>query len=129
MKPSAGMYGGHYRAIAPSLGTLLHEWLVKNRKGVSVSDIYQLLKLHGVVTKPIPLIASEQLSETDQALLVAVASAYGRFTGPQLSTMTHREGTPWKEAYEPNAFDVIPNTLIEKHYTTLLNERAGINPA
>lgn len=118
---------------------ILHKPLIRQsaqawRYGPVIPDLYQALRQYGagVVTKPIELGHSEELSETDQELLVAVTAAYGRFTGPQLSTMTHRAGTPWKHVYQPDASfnnDAIPNTLIEKHYTTLLDERAGINPA
>jgi len=118
---------------------ILHKPLIKQnaeawRYGPVVPDLYHALRQYGagVVTEPIGLLPSEQLSETDRALVGAVASAYSRFTGPQLSTMTHREGTPWREVYQPNAFfnnDVIPDSLIKEHYVRLLNERAGINPA
>jgi len=118
---------------------ILHKPLIKQsveawRYGPVVPDLYHALRQYGagVVDKPINMLSSEQLSETDKALLRAVESAYDRFTGSQLSTMTHREGTPWREVYQPNANfnnNVIPDPLIKEHYIGLLNERAGINPA
>jgi uncharacterized phage-associated protein len=103
------------------------------RFGPVIPDLYHALRPFGsgVVTEPINLIPNEQLSETDRALVANVLNAYGRFSGTQLSTMTHKEGTPWREVYQPNAFfhnDVIPDLLIKQHYLKLLNERAGINP-
>ena len=118
---------------------ILHQPLIKQRVeawryGPVIPALYHALREYGsgVVTKPINILPPEQLSETDQTLVAVVLAAYGRFSGPQLSTMTHREGTPWREVYQPNASfnnEDIPDPLIEKHYVALLNERAGINPA
>jgi len=118
---------------------ILHQPLLKQRAeawryGPVIPVLYNALRQYGAgyVTEPINLIASEKLSETDRALIAAVSNAYSKFSGTQLATMTHRENTPWQEVYDPQATfnnNDIPNALIEAHYTTLLNERAGIIPA
>ena len=101
------------------------------RYGPVIPDLYHALRQYGagVVRNPINVLPNERLSETDSKLVASVLEAYGRFSGPQLSTMTHREGTPWKEVYDPHASfhsDTIPDRLIKEHYLKLLNERAGI---
>lgn len=118
---------------------ILHKPLIKQnveawRFGPVIPDLYHALRQYGagVVTQPINLFPAEQPSETDRVLVTNVLNAYGRFSGTQLSTMTHKEGTPWREIYQPNALfndDVIPDSLIESHYAKLLNERAGIKAA
>ncbi len=118
---------------------ILHRPLVKQsveawRYGPVIPDLYHALRQYksGNVTEPINLLPSEELSETDHALVASVLNAYGQFSGTQLSTMTHKEGTPWREIYRPNAFfnnDDIPDPLIAEHYLKLLNERPGIKAA
>jgi uncharacterized phage-associated protein len=97
-----------------------------------VADLYHALRIYGAgkVTTSINIFPEEELSETHLALVAEVVSAYGGFSGPQLSTMTHRQGTPWKEIYDPAGWgnSIIPDPLIEQHYLNLLNERAGITP-
>jgi uncharacterized phage-associated protein len=118
---------------------LLHRPLIKQhveawRYGPVIPDLYRELRQYGagVVTQPINVPSAEQLSETDTALVRSVLEAYGGFSGSQLSTMTHREGTPWKQIYQPNVSfnnEIIPDNLIKEHYLKLLNERARIQPA
>ncbi|HBB95389.1 MAG TPA: hypothetical protein DC054_08350 [Blastocatellia bacterium] len=128
------VYIAHGYSLAILQKPLIKQIVEAWRYGPVVPDLYHALRQYGngVVNSPINILPAEELSETDKALLASVESAYGRFTGPQLSTMTHREGTPWREVYRPNAFfnnDVIPDSLIKEHYVRLLNERAGIVPA
>lgn len=45
---------------------------------------------------------------------------YGRYTGNQLSQMTHQKDTPWDKVYKEGEFNIeIPNDLIEEHYRKL----------
>jgi uncharacterized phage-associated protein len=103
------------------------------RYGPVIPKLYHSLQQYGsgLVTEPIATPSHERLSETFRALISVVESAYGRFSGPQLSTMTHREGTPWRQVYDPKATSTktIDDELIKQHYLTLLHERAGIKPA
>lgn len=65
--------------------------------------------------------------ETDDvnavALLGRIWKVYGRFSGTQLSGMTHAPGTPWAIVWNENK-DMrnvhIPNELICKHYLRLM---------
>jgi uncharacterized phage-associated protein len=128
------VYIAHGYTLAILNKPLVRQSVEAWRYGPVIADLYHALRQYGsgVVTAPIPMLGKEPLSETDRALVKAVISAYGRFSGPQLSTMTHRDGTPWRQVYQPNAFlnnDVIDDALIKQHYLTLLNERAGIQAA
>lgn len=118
---------------------ILHRPLVRQaveawRYGPVIPALYQSLRQYGagLVTEPINTLSREALSETDRAVLTTVEDAYSRFSGPQLSTMTHKEGTPWQQVYEPQGLwnnQTIPDPLIEQYYVGLLNEREGIRPA
>ena len=60
----------------------------------------------------------------EQALVKAVMAAYEQYTGIQLSTITHKPGTPWAITHERFGLgSVISNDLIEDHYLRLTKER------
>jgi uncharacterized phage-associated protein len=125
------VYIAHGYSLAILRKRLIKQNVEAWRYGPVIPDLYHALRRYGsgVVSEPIPVITTDSITETDRTVLSTVLEAYCRFSGPQLSTMTHRERTPWKQVYQPNAFfnnDIIPDDLIEEHYTTLLNERAGI---
>ena len=104
------------------------------RYGPVIKDLYHSLREYGagIVTQSIPVLTYRSLPETHRDIIATVHDAYGRFTGPQLSTMTHKTDTPWAKVYSPNSsWDsaIIPDDLIEEYYTQLLNEREGIRAA
>jgi len=59
-------------------------------------------------------------------LLDRVWQVYSKYTGAQLSTLTHQKGTPWDITYnklggkDKKSFP-IPTDLIKSHYKTLAN--------
>ncbi len=127
------VYIAHGYSLAILNRSLIRQRVEARRYGPVIPDLYHALRQYGagVVTEPIALISREQFSETDRVLLSSVESAYSQFSGPQLSTLTHREGTPWREVYQPGASfnnNYIPDDLIKRHHLTLLHERAGIRP-
>lgn len=102
------------------------------RYGPVIKDLYQSLREYGagIVTQPIPIMSSSSLTETHRIIISTVEDAYSRFTGPQLSTMTHKPDTPWARVYSPSRDSVIiPDPMIEEYYIQLLNEREGIRAA
>lgn len=125
------VYIAHGYSLAIFNRSLIRQRVEAGRYGPVIPDLYHALRQYGpgVVTEPIALISQEQLAETDRLLLSKVESAYSQFSGPQLSTLTHREGTPWREVYQPGSplkNSQIPDDLIKRHHLTLLHERAGI---
>lgn len=128
------VYIAHGYSLAILRRSLFKQHVEAWRWGPVVPDLYHSLRRYGagIVDSPIPVLNMDSISETDRKLLGTVLDAYGHFTGPQLSTMTHKEGTPWYEVYVPNALyknNVIDTKRIERHYTELLNARAGIAAA
>ena len=118
---------------------ILHEPLVRQnieawRYGPVIHDLYDALKKYGsgFVTEFIPVNSRESLHETHRVIIEAVEEAYSRFSGAQLSTMTHEAGTPWDKNYDEGSFwntRPIPQEDIEHYYVELLNERQAIGPA
>lgn len=58
--------------------------------------------------------------------LDSVWSSYSKFSGGQLSTLTHREGTPWHKVWVQHGGSgqlnaQIPDDLIKEHYKAKAN--------
>ena len=45
---------------------------------------------------------------------------YGKFTGIQLSAITHQKGSPWSKTWEVNPWGAIPDFEIDNYYKELL---------
>jgi uncharacterized phage-associated protein len=62
-------------------------------------------------------------------------NVYGKYTGAQLSTLTHKEGTPWHEVWyhrggKDRLGEDIPDDLIREHYQQLrAKKNAGASTA
>ena len=61
-----------------------------------------------------------ELSEHEEAVIQHVWSRYGSYSGSQLSEMTHREGTPWSNAYFGRGRNAnLLDEDIQQHFTEL----------
>jgi uncharacterized phage-associated protein len=66
------------------------------------------------------------LSADEDRLLNSVFESYGRFSGIQLSTMTHQPGTPWYQVWHTAGRNAaIPDDLILQHYREIRRSRAA----
>ncbi len=93
--------------------------------GPVIPSLYHALRKYGsgdvtgkVFTREPPV--DPESGEMD--IIRAVWEAYGDFSGPELSAITHMEGTPWSERWVPGKKNPIPNDLIAKYYRQLINE-------
>ena len=64
------------------------------------------------------------ISEVDRKFLDRIWDVYGKYTGIQLSNMTHQENTPWDTVWNKqdgkNQKDaIIPNETIKTYYDSL----------
>jgi Uncharacterized phage-associated protein len=104
---------------APLLTTPVCAW----RYGPVVPVLYNYLKHYGrsAINQPIfvPPAIAEQFDPATEQLLETVYRYYGRYSAEELSTFTHREGTPWKKATDAN-LDIIPDSFIQDYYKRLL---------
>ena len=64
-------------------------------------------------------VKDSKLSDNQQHVINEVIQVYGKYDGIQLSTLTHKEGTPWSDT--PKG-DVISNELIKKHFKEILTD-------
>jgi uncharacterized phage-associated protein len=128
------VYIAHGYSLALLDSPLVKQPVQAWRYGPVIKVLYDSLRQYGAgkVSQMVNILPSEEVSSTHRALIDVVGDAYAHFSGPQLSTMTHREGTPWRDVFDPKASftnDTISNDLIKNHYLRLLNERAGIHAA
>lgn len=65
------------------------------------------------------------LSDEDQSLIKSVYSAYKKFNGVQLSSLTHQPNTPWDQAWSEGRNSKIRNDVIKSHFDELKNRRAA----
>ena len=75
--------------------------------------------------KDIPI--KSNFSDNDKYVMDFVYDVYGGLSGWELSTLTHKQGTPWHECYYKGEtpgkdfFGVpIPNKSIQQHYHTVV---------
>lgn len=61
-----------------------------------------------------------------RTVLDGVLDSYGKFTGIELTRMTHADGSPWRAYYRPNEMGrVIPDGAIRAHYKGLIGNSAA----
>lgn len=119
-------YIAHGFSLAILKRPLLDESVEAWKYGPVIPSLYKRLKKYG--SGPVVDAVSawsfrdaEKLDEEDRQLIDMVFDKYGKFTGVQLSHLTHRPGTPWAETYEPNVMGAdIDDAVIRTHYATLL---------
>jgi uncharacterized phage-associated protein len=125
---------GWYLGLAgqPLLNEVPQAWMY----GPVVRSVYEEFKSYGrnqitqLAWQNLPSGQTSNYPLSDQSLvpfLEQIWKQYGEFTGPQLSELTHKPGTPWDEVWhrrggKDNLEVPIPNPLIEQHYK-LLAER------
>ena len=68
-----------------------------------------------------------RLSDKEADLVGQVLEVYGDFTGPQLSTLTHKPGSPWDQVWRPGRgrAAVIPDRIIQRYYAELARRSTG----
>lgn len=126
---------GWYLALAekPLLSDAIEAW----KYGPVIRSVYQDFKGYGKgqITE---LRKNFNYSTTDYNVdvvdnpdiikfLDAIWQVYGKFSGVELSEMTHKKGTPWDIVWNDRGGcdregAVIPNDLIEEHYKGLASK-------
>lgn len=111
-----GLYG------QPLLKQRIEAW----RYGPAVRDIYDSLRQYGrdPVTQPIQH-PDGSFDEREVDLINQVWEKYGHLSGPELSNMTHRIGTPWHQVWDGRRrswwgkSSTVSNNLIREHYARI----------
>jgi uncharacterized phage-associated protein len=98
----------------PLIGDKIEAW----KYGPVIPDLYTKLKKYRAnpVTTNIPG-PFEKLDSDEAGIVYQVYKIYGRLSGPQLSNLTHVEGSPWQSVYRSeSAATPIPDNLIGTYY-------------
>jgi uncharacterized phage-associated protein len=121
-------YIAHGFSLAIKNRPLLDEPVEAWRYGPVIPSLYRKLKNfgNGGVDKRIArFFSSETLASEDVELIDAVYAKYGHLTGGQLSFLTHKQGTPWSDAYRPDEYGIeLEDGDIRRHYADLLRGAA-----
>ena len=96
--------------------------------GPVIPSLYEeIRKYRGLpVTEPLAIESEAVTIEAAERNVVdQIYEIYGTRSGPALSRLTHRPGSPWHRTYVPGSFGtVIPNDLIEDYYFRLASTRS-----
>lgn len=87
--------------------------------GPIIPDLYKATKTHGKQVIPLDKIGDVNkidVESEDFNFMVKVFEKYGRLDGVTLSYDTHKAGSPWSQAYEPEKCSIIPDGLISDYY-------------
>jgi len=105
------------------------------RYGPVIRSIYDEFKQFGGNT--ITTLAAVDVNEKKcfdedkdtKEILNAVWEKYKQNTGLELSTLTHKKGTPWYQYYKQGQGDFINDQLIKQYYIDLLREQKATKGA
>jgi uncharacterized phage-associated protein len=97
-----------------------HAW----QWGPVVPKLYKQLQRYGSgeVTEDLPAQPGEQLDDDQEKIIASVWNGYKRYSGSQLSEITHRKGTPWSKTWATSQFGVIPLQDIKDYYAGLTED-------
>ncbi|HAO07748.1 MAG TPA: hypothetical protein DCQ50_12305 [Chryseobacterium sp.] len=116
-----GWYLGFYDK--PLFANNIEAW----KYGPVIPDLYHVTKRFGsrnVDIETLELWSDNKLKSTDQDFIKAVWNVYKKYSGLDLSSITHMKDTPWYDSYEPNvSHKIIRNDIIRSHYKKLIDER------
>jgi len=110
---------------APLYGERIEAW----QYGPVVPVLYNRTKTYGSapITGPLPPAPNavgEVLSGEEIDLLRSVVDNYAHLSGPALSNLTHRPGSPWSKVWVPGQYNVeIPVGVIRSHYNDLKSSK------
>jgi len=90
--------------------------------GPVIPSIYHMFKFHQKETIDYNEFYDEKLDEhlfdeDEKSVMDQVIEAYSSMDGGSLISITHQEGSPWKQVYqEGEYYTVIPDDIIQKYY-------------
>lgn len=84
--------------------------------------LYSSMKLYGSteIYTALPNKNEEFINESDAKFLEKIWDIYGKFTGVELSALTHKPDTPWSKTYHEGCNNIIPDNVILEHYKNQL---------
>lgn len=117
------VYIGHGWMLALYGRSLFYESVEAWRYGPVEPNVYNAFKKFGgnQITEPLKDY-SDHLDEYELDIMEQVVSVYSDYTGIQLSSLTHKNGSPWDTTIKMlGQKAIISNDLIKQHYRNLLS--------
>ncbi len=120
------VYIAHGYSLALLSQPLFRDKVFAWQFGPVVPPLYEELKQYGSGEVKRPLFTETPPIEEESPgwkVIRGVWNSYGKFSGPQLSALTHKPNTPWDETRGSagNQKVEIPNQKIAQYYRELLN--------
>jgi uncharacterized phage-associated protein len=99
----------------------IHAW----QWGPVFPQLYKSFSQYGSnpIESAAPVSAIEAIPDSghEAELIESVWKNFGNKTGPQLSALTHEQGSPWETTWNANQYGIIDPNLIKKYYQNKLN--------
>ncbi len=117
------VYLSHGWMLAMYQRPLTNEYVEAWKYGPVLGNLYDAVKKFG--SSPISashiMLGENNFSEEQKSIIDQVMEIYKDFSGVQLSAITHKEGTPWKQTVDKHGInnEVIGNDLIQEHFECL----------
>lgn len=107
-----------YLALTNGEGRLINEHLEAWDFGPVFPRLYNSLKKYGKtsIDESIPYQAKEDVDKDTSIFLDKMWDMYGKFSGVELSALTHKEDTPWQKVYCKGCNSQISDQDILTHY-------------
>lgn len=97
--------------------------------GPVIPELYHVTKRFGyndVDIDIVDLYSENKLTDYDKHFINLIWNTYKTFTGLELSSKTHKDGTPWSLVYKPGQMHkVIDNGVIKDYYKELIHEQSS----
>ena len=109
-----GLYG------RPLLDEAVQAW----KYGPVIPSVYHAVKIFGnsgISVSFLKRYRSERFSPEEENIMEQTLDIYGGYSGLQLSSLTHQEGTPWKEIWDGSKCKEIPDASIRRHFEELVD--------
>jgi uncharacterized phage-associated protein len=124
------VYMAHGWHLAEHDEPLVNEPVQAWQYGPVLPSLYRMLKPFGAGRVEPSWLSNfildrSEPSEKELKSLGDIFRAYSSYSGPALSNLTHKPGSPWSRVWRPGVTNlVIPNDLIKQHYVAARN--AGV---
>ena len=97
------------------------------RYGPVIRQVYgafrpQGIDIKGLARDPTGFPWDAELDADELEGVDAVYNAYSPLSGPQLSALTHQQGTPWRLTWDRHPRCRIPNDLIQIYFSDLIQQ-------
>ena len=116
-------YMAHGWALAIYDEPLVNENVQAWKYGPVIPIIYYVFRPQGIYgLKAVPILKEHPITEDIRDHMETVFELYENLSDGQLTQLTHINGGPWHQKYEPGKLGIIiPNELISKHFKSKID--------